>query len=245
VRDSRGIDFGLQRRRPFHLSFLVRGVQNPRDRGHGLWGSDHHSGKFLAPRIRARGGLSGGGRLRRATVRGAGDRALLARAAKTDARRRNQSRQGFWMGADRAQDAGDAGGSGAIISRTELPDMRFTKIVVVNPPSPPGYVSNKDSMGGFGQLFSQGATYLPPLDLVYLASYIAEREVPLDVFECLGLELTTGQLTEKIASAGGVERGLVVVRTSAPTLDWDLSVCREIKAGAGTARICVYGPVVS
>jgi hypothetical protein len=26
---------------------------------------------------------------------------------------------------------------------------RFDKVIVMNPPSPPGYVSNKDSMGGF------------------------------------------------------------------------------------------------
>src|SRR5215467_11576735 len=108
--------------------------------------------------------------------------------------------------------------------------MQFDKILLINPPSPPGYVSNKDSMGGFGQLYPLGATFLPPLDLVYLASYLAEREAPLEVFECLGLELTREQLIEKIASTGGVERGLVVVRTSAPTLDWDLSVCHEIKS---------------
>jgi radical SAM superfamily enzyme YgiQ (UPF0313 family) len=100
-------------------------------------------------------------------------------------------------------------------------------------------------MGGFGQLYPPGATYLPPLDMVYLASFLAEREAPLEVFECLGLELTMEQLTEKLASTGGVEGALVVVRTSAPTLDWDLTVCREIKAVAGAARICVYGPVVS
>ena len=28
----------------------------------------------------------------------------------------------------------------------------FSKVVVVNPPNPPKYISNKDSMGGFGQL---------------------------------------------------------------------------------------------
>ena len=31
--------------------------------------------------------------------------------------------------------------------------MRFEKIILVNPPSPVGYVANRDSMGGFGQLF--------------------------------------------------------------------------------------------
>jgi len=27
--------------------------------------------------------------------------------------------------------------------------MRFAKIVAINPPSPPGYVANRDSMGGY------------------------------------------------------------------------------------------------
>ena len=50
--------------------------------------------------------------------------------------------------------------------------MRFRRAIIVNPPHPPGYVSNKDSMGGFGQLFPRGAPPFPPLDLPYLAGYL-------------------------------------------------------------------------
>ncbi len=63
--------------------------------------------------------------------------------------------------------------------------MRYAKAYVVNPPSPPGYVSNKDSMGGFGQLFPTGATLFPPLDLVYLGSYLVEKGFPAEFLECL------------------------------------------------------------
>jgi len=125
--------------------------------------------------------------------------------------------------------------------------MKFSKIFVVNPPNPPGYVSNKDSMGGFGQLFPVGATYLPPVDLVYLTSYLAEQKVAIQVFECLGLELSQDDLVRRMADQHVAENGqsaLVVVRTSLPTLDWDLSVCRAIKATAPTAQIAIYGPVV-
>ncbi|MDQ3685329.1 MAG: radical SAM protein [Acidobacteriota bacterium] len=125
--------------------------------------------------------------------------------------------------------------------------MRFAKAIIVNPPSPPGYVSNKDSMGGFGQLFPLGATLFPPLDLIYLASYLAEKGCPLEVLECLGLELTKEQLLEKVASCcdvGSTDPALVVIRTSAPTLDWDLSVCSAIKAENARARVGIYGPVV-
>ena len=125
--------------------------------------------------------------------------------------------------------------------------MRFTKVILVNPPSPPGYVSNKDSMGGFGQLFPIGATPFPPLDLIYLASYLAEKNCPVEVFECLAHELNKEQLVGKIASLSEAEDGkwsLVIVRTSAPTLDWDLQICNEIKTRVEKICIGIYGPVV-
>jgi anaerobic magnesium-protoporphyrin IX monomethyl ester cyclase len=125
---------------------------------------------------------------------------------------------------------------------------RFDKAIVVNPPNPPGYVSNKDSMGGFGQLFPTGATFFPPLDLVYLASFLAAKGVSVEVLECLALEISDRETADRIAhsssSASSEGSTLVVVRTSAPTLDWDLSVCRRIRAAAGQVRIGIYGPVV-
>lgn len=123
--------------------------------------------------------------------------------------------------------------------------MRFTKTITVNPPSPDGYVSNKDSMGGFGQLFPVGATPFPPLDLIYLTSYLVEKELPVSIFECLAHELNVEQLIERIESICQTEEApLVVVRTSAPTLDWDLGVCGEIKTKVPHARIVIYGSVV-
>jgi len=37
--------------------------------------------------------------------------------------------------------------------------MRFEKVIVLDPPSPTGFVSNKDSMDGFGQLFAESAAF--------------------------------------------------------------------------------------
>jgi radical SAM superfamily enzyme YgiQ (UPF0313 family) len=138
-----------------------------------------------------------------------------------------------------------------MITVTEYPTdpvlIRFDKVIVMNPPSPPGYVSNKDSMGGFGQLFPLGATLFPPLDLVYFTSYLVELDIPVVVQECLGLELTKEALIEKLISEHENRSDLaplLIVRTSAPTLDWDLSVCRNIKAKIPKLEIGIYGPVV-
>lgn len=126
--------------------------------------------------------------------------------------------------------------------------MRFKKICIVNPPNPSGFVSNKDSMGGFGQLYPLGAPPLPPLDMVYLASYLEDKKVPVDILECLGLDLTREQLVEKIdilSKSGNNKPVIIIVRTSAPTLDWDLSVCKEIREKTDNIAIAIYGPVVT
>jgi len=125
--------------------------------------------------------------------------------------------------------------------------MRYSKAIVINPPSPPGYVSNKDSMGGFGQLYPVGATYLPPLDLVYLTSYLTEQNCPAKVFECLGLELNRVQLMDKLTGLRAeLPEGtlLLAIRTSLPTLDWDLTICADIKEKIANVSIALFGPVV-
>ncbi len=126
--------------------------------------------------------------------------------------------------------------------------MRFTKVIIINPPSPPGYVANKDSMGGFGQLYPIGATLLPPLDIPYLAGYLVDKGISVEVIEALGENLTKEQLIQRIVNTvdpNGAGRILVTVRTSAPTLDWDLSVCTALKEANRNLVLAIYGPVVS
>jgi uncharacterized radical SAM superfamily protein len=123
---------------------------------------------------------------------------------------------------------------------------RYDKVVVVNAPSPPGYMAHKDSMGGFGQLFDEHATPFPPLDLVYLGSYLIEQGVDAEIVECLALELGRGALVEHVRAVVGdvADRSLLVLRTSAPTLDWDLEIVREIAGAAPGLHVAVYGAVV-
>lgn len=122
---------------------------------------------------------------------------------------------------------------------------RYRRVLVVNGPSPPGYVSQKDSMGGFGQLFPEGSTIFPPLDLVYLGSYLIDKGVDAEILECLALGLSKEGLVERVrASVGAGESALLVVRTSAPTLDWDLGLIAEIKQVVPALDVAVYGNVV-
>jgi radical SAM superfamily enzyme YgiQ (UPF0313 family) len=126
--------------------------------------------------------------------------------------------------------------------------MPVKKVVVVNPPSPPGCFANRDSMGGYGQLYPVGVPVLPPLDVPYLAAYLEDKGVPLEVIEAQGLDLSREQVAERVAKmarADGTESVLVVVRTSLPSLDWDLSVCAAMKEAATNLAIAVYGSIVA
>src|SRR5258707_4814153 len=126
--------------------------------------------------------------------------------------------------------------------------VRFKTVVIVNPPSPPGYVANRDSMGGYGQLYPIGAPILPPLDVPYLVGYLESKSVRFEVLEAQGLGLSREQLAGALARIVGCdpsERTLVVVRTALPSLDWDLSVCNTMKSAAPNISIAVYGSIVS
>ena len=123
--------------------------------------------------------------------------------------------------------------------------MGLSRVILVNPPNPPGYVSNKDSMGGFGQLYPTGAPPFPPLDMPYLAGVLVQEGIPVQVIEAGALTLSTRQLCEALVAAKADAGTLVVIRTSLPTIDWDLSVCAEVRKTCTGAVIALYGPAVS
>lgn len=122
--------------------------------------------------------------------------------------------------------------------------MEFEQVIVLNPPSPLGYVANKDSMGGFGQLFPRGAVLMPPLDLAYLAGFLASKDVPLRVVEAQGEGLEPEAFVSGVVAIVGRQPSLCVARTSAPSLDWDLSLLDSIKLKAPAAATAIYGPIV-
>lgn len=124
--------------------------------------------------------------------------------------------------------------------------MRFNNILLVNPPNPPGYVSNKDSMGGFGQLYPVGATFMPPLDMVYLAGHLDAKKIPVKVMESLGERLDHPKALERAEKVLGESGGesLMIVRTSGPTLDNDVDFCAKLNARQPQIKIAIYGAIV-
>jgi radical SAM superfamily enzyme YgiQ (UPF0313 family) len=101
-------------------------------------------------------------------------------------------------------------------------------------------------MGGFGQLYSSDADPFPPLDIPYLAGFLAHYNIPVSICDADALDLTPEQCARQVSeSCTGSGQSLVILRTAAPTLDWDLSVAATIKGGCANSRLAVYGPVVS
>jgi anaerobic magnesium-protoporphyrin IX monomethyl ester cyclase len=123
--------------------------------------------------------------------------------------------------------------------------MTSLQAFLVNPPNPAGHMSNKDSMGGFGQLYAVGSAPFPPLDMPYLAASLTSASLPVRVFECGALGWSLDELCGAVEATPDSHAALVVVRTSLPTIDWDLEVCAKLRARCHPAKILIYGPVVT
>lgn len=115
-------------------------------------------------------------------------------------------------------------------------------IALVNPPNPPGRVSNKDMMGGFGQCYPPECDVkVPPIDLTYVAAVLRDRKIDVRVIECLGAELSLENL---IAELQKDKLKMVCIRTSTSTFSWDTEVSSRIKKEINTT-IVFFGPHVN
>ncbi len=122
--------------------------------------------------------------------------------------------------------------------------MRVSTTILINPPSPPGYVSNKDSMGGFGQLYPKGAPPFPPLDLPCLAATLSTHGHSVAVVEAVALGLSSAEAVAAVTAEAGEPGTLLVVRTSLPTIDADLAFCEQLRRRLPAATLVLYGPAV-
>lgn len=115
-------------------------------------------------------------------------------------------------------------------------------ILLVNPPNPPGRVSNKDMMGGFGQCYpAPSGVKVPPLDLAYAAAVLRAAGVEFQVVDCLGEALTAEGLLARLPAGPAP---LIFLRTSTSTASWDMEVAGRLKAARG-ATIALFGPHVN
>jgi len=116
-----------------------------------------------------------------------------------------------------------------------------TTIAVLNPPNPPGRISNKDMMGGFGQCYPpECEVVIPPTDLPYIAAVLKESKVEATVIECLGRDLTVDGLIKELKKD---RPEMVFIRTSTPTFSWDAQVSGRIKEEVKT-KVVFFGPHV-
>ncbi|WP_319410103.1 radical SAM protein [uncultured Desulfosarcina sp.] len=114
--------------------------------------------------------------------------------------------------------------------------------LIVNPPSPPGYIANKDVMGGLGQLYGPDAkTRIPPIDMVYVAACLKNNKTPFTVIDCLGDDLSLSDFLKKVG--GFRPETFIAVRTSMPTFAWDLKVSEHLKEIMPEAKIIFFGSV--
>ncbi len=113
-------------------------------------------------------------------------------------------------------------------------------IVFVNPPNPPGSVSNKDMMGGFGQVYKgRPLTKIPPLDLIYAATVCKNSGIDVAVVDCLAEDLEEGALVERLSLE---KPKFVAFRTSTPTFLYDVSVGEKVERALPNAKIIFFGP---
>ena len=117
-------------------------------------------------------------------------------------------------------------------------------IVIVNPPNPPGKVSNKDMMGGLGQLYDEGGPKVPPIDIPYIAACLKEKNIPWGIIDCLGLDYDAESLLKGIKNISRGKTISVALRTSLPTYSYDMEIAQKIKE-VTKANIIIFGPYVS
>ncbi len=112
-------------------------------------------------------------------------------------------------------------------------------LLLINPPNPPDGISNKDTMGGFGQVYDDmSASSLYPLDMLYIASVMKKNSIDVKIYDCAAMHLSTDELIKIIKAA---QPKILGVRTSTPTANWDISVIEKIKKEV-SVQVVVFGP---
>jgi radical SAM superfamily enzyme YgiQ (UPF0313 family) len=116
--------------------------------------------------------------------------------------------------------------------------------ILINPPSPTGKSSNKDMMGGFGQLYNavddERSTKIPVIDLAYVCAQCKKEGLDFFVIdglvENISFESIVSRIKDRIPE-------YIFVRTSTPSFEWDMCMIKKIFDETYT-KIFVFGPHV-
>jgi len=116
------------------------------------------------------------------------------------------------------------------------------KVVLVNPPSPPGATANREGAAGMGVLLPQeGGFFYPPQTVAYAASVLREEGFEVKAADAVGeglaQEATLAFLAEEKPQAVGVF-------VSWATLEGDLAFVRALRRTLPQARILAFGPAL-
>ncbi|MBN2120524.1 MAG: radical SAM protein [Candidatus Omnitrophica bacterium] len=112
-------------------------------------------------------------------------------------------------------------------------------VTLINPPSPPKGVSNKDTMAGFGQVYEKSSCVrMPVLDILYAAGSLKQNNVETNVIDCVLAGFSPKELIKELLSK---RPSLLGIRVSTPTINWDLSVIKKIKQRLNV-KVVVFGP---
>jgi radical SAM superfamily enzyme YgiQ (UPF0313 family) len=115
--------------------------------------------------------------------------------------------------------------------------------ILINPPSPPGKVSNKDMMGGFGQNYSLSKgpiTKIPSIDLAYICSESEREGLNFFVIDSLAEDLIHKNVLERIEKE---EARYIFIKTSTPSFWYDSILAKEINK-ISKAQVFLFGPHV-
>jgi len=114
-------------------------------------------------------------------------------------------------------------------------------ILLINPPPPKGFVSNKDTMGGLGQLYPYGVKVkMPPIDLFYTAGCLLKSRCDVKVIDSLVNGLKEIDIIEAVKK---YRPEIVGIRTSLPTYKHDIEFASSIKCNI-KAKVGMFGSVV-
>lgn len=112
------------------------------------------------------------------------------------------------------------------------------RVLFLDPPSPPGFVSFRHAHGGLGEFCHESRLKIPTLDLHHAAAWALAEGAAVSVVDSVLLD---HRPEEAVAAVKSARPGLIAVRTASGSLPHDLAVGLRAKKAAG-ASLVFFGP---